>query len=76
MNYKEAEKLAQRLSLDYLDEDFYVNWIEGYEYCVNNTPESDSQPFYKNGIFYYNEADYEYETLGYHQVGQDNDYNN
>ena len=28
MNYKEAEKLAQRLSLENPDECFYINWIE------------------------------------------------
>lgn len=54
MDYKEAEKLAQRLSLENPDECFYVNWIEGYEYCVDNVQEVDDQPYYINGNMYYN----------------------
>lgn len=61
MNYKEAEKLAQRLSLESPDECFYVNWVEDHEYCVDNFEEFYGQYFYRNGKMYYNEEDGTYE---------------
>lgn len=73
MNYKEAEKLAQRLSLDNPGECFYVNWLENYEYCVDTVQEVDDQPYYLNGKMYYNMEGvdtYEY------KLGEDDDYDN
>lgn len=57
MTYKEAEKLAQSLSLDNANECFYVNWLEGYEYCVDSVQEVDDQPYYLNGCMYYDTYD-------------------
>ena len=57
MNYKEAEKLAQRLSLENPDECFYVNWIEDYEYCVDTLPEINYQEFYNTGELHYDNND-------------------
>ena len=57
MNYKEAEKLAQRLFLENPDECFYVNWIEDYEYCVDTLPEINYQEFYNNGELHYDNND-------------------
>ena len=72
MNYKEAEKLAQRLSLDNPGECFYVNLLDNsMEYCVDNEPEIDDQPFYRDGEVYYNEADYEHDVLGYHREDEE-----
>lgn len=72
MNYKEAEKLAHRLSLENPDECFYVNWIEGYEYCVDNEPELDDQPYYLNGKMYCNMDDVDSQE---YKLGEDDDYN-
>ena len=53
MNYKEAEKLAQRLSLENPDECFYVNLLDNsMEYCVNDKPDLDDQYYYLNGELY------------------------
>lgn len=73
MNYKEAEKLAQRLSLENPDECFYVNWIEDYEYCTNTVQEVDDQPYYLNGNMYYNMDDVDSHE---YKLGEDDDYNN
>ena len=49
MNYKEAEKLAQRLSLENPGECFYVNWLDNMEYCVDDKPDMGNQYYYLNG---------------------------
>ena len=50
MNYKEAEKLAQRLSLDNPGECFYVNLLDNsMEYCVDDKPGMGNQYYYLNG---------------------------
>ena len=41
------------------------------EYCVDNEPEIDNQPFYRDGEAYYNEADYEHDVLGYHREDEE-----
>ena len=53
MNYKEAEKLAQRLSLENTDECFYVNLLDNsMEYCVDDKPDMGNQYYYLNGELY------------------------
>ena len=62
MNYKEAEKLAQRLSLDNPGECFYVNWLDNMEYCVEDRPDLDNQYYYLNGELYCDMEDgYDYD---------------
>ena len=59
MNYKEAEKLAQRLSLDNPGECFYVNWLDNMEYCVDDRPDMGN---YLNGELYCDTEDgYDYD---------------
>ena len=57
MNYKEAEKLAQRFSIENPDERFYINWVEDREYCVDTVPEINYQEFYNNGELHYDDND-------------------
>lgn len=57
MNYKDAEKLAQRLSLENPDDYFYINWIEDNEYCVEKVPEFSYQTFYHSGVFLYGDIE-------------------
>jgi hypothetical protein len=64
MNYKEAEKLAQRLSLDNPGECFYVNWLDNnMEYCVDDRPDPGNQYYYYlNGELYCDMEDgYDYD---------------
>ena len=50
MNYKEAEELAQRLSLDNPGECFYVSLLDNsMEYCVDDKPDMGNQYYYLNG---------------------------
>ena len=62
MNYKEAEKLAQRLSLENLGECFYVNLLDNsMEYCVDDKPDIGNQYYYLNGELHYDMEDgYDY----------------
>ena len=46
MNYKEAEKIAKRLSKENQGEVYYVNWLEEDEYCIDCIPETDDQSYY------------------------------
>jgi hypothetical protein len=52
MKHKDAEKLACKLSKESPCECFYVNWIEDYEYCVDNEPEFEHQGYYNAGVYY------------------------
>ena len=53
MNYKESEKLAQRLSLDNPGECFYVSLLDNsMEYCVDDKPDMGNQYYYLNGELY------------------------
>ena len=63
MNYKEAEKLAQRLSLDNPDECFYVNLLDNsMEYCVDDKLTWGNQYYYLNGELYCDMEDgYDYD---------------
>ena len=63
MNYKEAEKLAQRLSLENPEERFYVNLLDNnMEYCVDDKPDMDNQYYYLNGELYCDMEDgYDYD---------------
>ena len=62
MNYKDAEKLAQKLSLENPDDYFYVNYIEDDEYFVDKVPEYEGQSYYLSGVYYYEgyENDYDF----------------
>ncbi len=62
MNYKEAEKLAQRLSLDNPGECFYVNWLDNMEYYVDDRPDMGNQYYHLNGELYCDMEDgYDYD---------------
>ena len=64
MNYKEAEKLAQRLSLENLGECFYVNLLDNsMAYCVDDKPDTGNQYYYLNGELYCDMEDgYDYDN--------------
>ena len=63
MNYKEAEELAQRLSLDNPGECFYMNLLDNsMEYGVDVRPDPGNQYYYLNGELYCDMEDgYDYD---------------